>query len=291
MAEDAVKGMLSIVIPSYNEPMLAKVVRDVHAEMVRVGRAFEIIVVDDGSTSGSAGEITPEEGVVVVRHRINRGYGASLKDGILRARGEYVLTMDADGQHRPSDIRRFLEAMDDGADAALGSRQKLLHSTLWRMPGKWFLQRVANYLIQQNIRDLNCGFRVFRTELIRRFQHLCPNAFSFSLTSTLIFLSQGYDVIFVPLDVEQRVGKSAVRVSDGFATFLNIFRIIMLFNPMRILMPPMAFCLVLGTASLIYDLISTNIKDATILLLVSGFLFFFFGLLADQVAAIRKEIT
>lgn len=291
MDRKLVEGMISLIIPAYNEPALASVVQAVRAELERLERNYEIIVIDDGSTLGSADEIRTDERVIVHRHVTNRGYGACLKQGIHLAQGQTVLTMDADGQHRPGNIHEFLKAMDQGADLAMGSRQKLIHSNLWRMPGKWLLQHVTSFLLRRRISDLNCGFRAFQTELIRRHMHLCPNGFSFSLTSTLIFVFERYNVVFIPLDVEQRIGQSSVRIADGFATLVNIFRIIMLFDPLRVLLPPSAFCMTLGMASLIFDCISFNIRQATILLLIGGMLFFFFGLLADQVASLRREMS
>lgn len=291
MTEQQQPGMVSIVIPAYNEPALPGVVADVQAELERLGRPYEIIVIDDGSAEPTVDGIPDDPHIRVIRRKINRGYGASLKEGIRSARGDIVLTMDSDGQHRPEHLQTFLAAMDDGRDAALGHRQKLLHSLLWRMPGKWMLRGLAQYLIRQRIPDPNCGFRAFRTEFIRAHCHLCPDGFSFSTTSTLILLSQRMDVAWIPVDVGGREGKSTVRIGDGFLAMLGVLRIIMLFNPLRVLLPPSIVLSLAGTASLVRDITRVDITQGTVLLLLGGMLLFSLGLLADQVAAIRRGMS
>lgn len=291
MNKELVRGMVTVVVPAYNEPALPAVVSDVRSELERLDRPFEIIVVDDGSTLPTSDEIACDEKVRVIRRHVNRGYGASVKEGIAAARGEVVLALDGDGQHCPGDIGAFLSAMDDGRDAALGKRQGLMHSRFWRMPGKWLLRGLAQYLVWRRIPDLNCGFRAFRTELIRRYMHLCPDGFSFSTTSTLVLLSQRMDVAWVPLTVEQRLGRSTVGLTDGLLALLGLLRIIMMFNPLRVLLPPSALLLTAGVGFLVYDISQINIAPGTILLLLGGIMLFFFGLLADQVAAIRRDMS
>lgn len=290
MDEQLVDGMVSVVIPAYNEPALPEVTRKVRAEMDRLGRPYEIVVVDDAGTLDASSQIPTDETVRVLRQPVNRGYGASLKEGILKARGSIVLTLDGDGQHRPEDIGRFLELMDQGADAVLGARRKRLHSHLWRMPGKWLLVGLARFLSRRKIPDINCGFRAFRASLVRRYLPLCCERFSFSTTCALSVLLDDRKVVFLPLDVETREGRSTVAPRDGFVALLSVLQIIMLFAPLRLLLPPSLVLLAGGVGLLIYDVVTVNIRQGTILLWIAALMMFFFGLLADQIAAIRRKL-
>ena len=281
--------MISVLIPAYNEPHLPAVVADVRAEMERLARPYEIIIVDDGSPEPI--DVPTDEKVRVHRSQVNRGYGASLKQGIEIAQGSVVLMMDGDGQHRPENIAAFLERIDAGAEAVLGSRQKVIHSHLWRMPGKWLIRGIAGFLVGRRIPDPNCGFRAVHVDLMRKYVRICPNGFSFSTTTTLILVTEKRDVVFLPLDVAPRVGKSTVRVHDGFKTMLGLLRTIMLFAPLRVLLPPSLVLLALGLVSLVRDLIYVNITQGSLLLLMSGMMVFFFALVADQIASFRREMT
>ena len=115
--------------------------------------------------------------------------------------------MDADGQHRPEDVQRLWQMARDH-DMVVGQRSKLCHSPLWRMPGKWFLWAMANYLSRSSIGDLNSGLRLFRREVAMKYLHICPSGFSFSTTITMALLSRGYQVTYVPIEVRKRIGKS-----------------------------------------------------------------------------------
>ena len=190
---------VTIVIPAHNEEgaigSVLSALRGVAHPALR-----EVIVVDDGS-SDRTGEIAQASGVRVIRQPSNRGYGAALKAGIRAASSEYVLTMDADGQHRIEDVLKLCDAVsaEGAADCVIGHRTKLVHSPLWRMPGKWFLTHLARVLTRKEIRDLNSGLRVMRREVIVRYMHLCPAGFSFSTTSTFALASRGYRLEFVPI--------------------------------------------------------------------------------------------
>jgi glycosyltransferase involved in cell wall biosynthesis len=283
-------GMVSVVIPAYNEPALPRVVEGVKGELARQQRPWEILVIDDASTTDCTSGIAADERVRVIRQVVNGGYGASLKEGVRRARGEVVLTIDGDGQHPPQAMGGFLAKMDAGADAVLGARTKRLHSALWRMPGKWLLRGLARYLSRRRIPDINCGYRAFRTELLRRYLPLCCDRFSFSTTAALAALLDGRKVVFLPVDTERREGRSTVVPRDGLVALLSVVQIIMLFAPLRVLLPPAAGLLAAGFGFLVYDVVTVNLRQGTMLLLVGGMLIFFFGLLADQIAAIRRKL-
>jgi glycosyltransferase involved in cell wall biosynthesis len=126
----AASGQISIVIPAYNEEgAIADVVRKLQASLP--ANVAEIIVVDDGSRDRTA-ELVAETGARLVRHPTNRGYGAALKTGIRAAVGEYIMTVDADGQHRIEDVQQLCQSIqiERAPDMVIGHRTALLHSSL-----------------------------------------------------------------------------------------------------------------------------------------------------------------
>jgi glycosyltransferase involved in cell wall biosynthesis len=281
---------VSIVIPAHNE---AGAIRDVltrlRAELP--AGVIEVIVVDDGSTDGT-GALAQECGVRVLRHPHNRGYGASLKTGIRLATGDYILTMDADGQHRLEDVAKLCAAVRqlNAPDCVIGHRTQLLHSPLWRMPGKWMLTRMARILTQRKIPDLNSGLRCVRREVLLKYIHLCPSGYSFSTTITMALLSRGYAVDFLPIQVERRVGTSLVNVKAGFQTILLVLRLATLFNPLRLFLPLSLGSIVIGAGWAVPYLIARQgVTVASMLLILTGVLLFGLGLVCDQVAQMRLE--
>jgi glycosyltransferase involved in cell wall biosynthesis len=283
-------GRVTIVIPAHNEEgaigaVLAALRGVTHSAL------HEVIVVDDGSDDRT-GEIAEACGVRVLRQPSNRGYGAALKAGIRAASSDYILTMDADGQHRIEDVIKLCDAVSGAqpADCVIGHRTKLVHSPLWRMPGKWFLTHLARILTRKEIRDLNSGLRVVRRDVILRYMHLCPAGFSFSTTSTFALASRGYRVEFIPIQVERRVGKSSVSVATGFQTILLILRLASLFNPLRVFLP-LAFGFIVGGCAwtLPYLLRGQGVTVAAMLSVLTGVTLFGLGLICDQVAQLRLE--
>ncbi len=284
---------LSIVIPAYNE---ITTIRSVIEQVVSEARhqEWEVIAVNDGSTDGTASTLNELEALYtpvlrVIHHPINRGYGASLKTGIRASKSSFVIVMDSDGQHSLEHVHLLL-AHSDQFDLVIGHRTALIHSPLWRMPGKWLLTWLAEFLSQRRIPDLNSGMRLFRRDVLLRYLHLFPNGFSFSTTSTMIFINRGYNVTFVPISVGSRAHGSTIKLSTGFQTLLLILRLIMLLDPLRIFVPlSVLFVGIGGIWAIPYILSRRGLTTASLLFFLSGILIFFFGLLADQIAELRKE--
>jgi glycosyltransferase involved in cell wall biosynthesis len=281
---------VTIVIPAHNEEgAIGDVLRSLLAQLPPT--VAEVILVNDGSSDRTQ-EIAEAAGVRVIRQPSNRGYGAALKAGIRAATTDYVLTMDADGQHRQEDVAKLCAAVsgDSPADCVIGHRTKLVHSPLWRMPGKWFLTRLAQVLTRKQILDLNSGLRVMRRDVIVRYMHLCPSGFSFSTTSTFALASRGYRIDFLPIRVERRVGKSTVSVATGFQTILLVLRLASLFNPLRVFLPLSLFFMIGGSLWTIpYLLNGQGITVAAMLAFLTGVTLFGLGLICDQVAQLRLE--
>jgi glycosyltransferase involved in cell wall biosynthesis len=282
-----------VVVPAYDE---AEHIGDFLDRLVPHARerGWQVLVVDDGSTDGTD-EILAEAGrrhgadLEVLTHPHNRGYGAALKTGIRKARTPFVATMDSDGQHAPGELDKLLRHHAEHS-LVIGQRVKLLHSPLWRMPGKWLLGFMASYFTGQRIPDLNSGLRVFRTEHVRRYLHLFPDGFSFSTTSTMVLLQRGYAVDHVPIEIRRRKGSSTVSARTGFDTLLLILRLVMLLNPLRLFLPVGALSIAGGVLwGIPYYLASRGLTVTALLLILNGVLVILFGLLADQIAELRKE--
>ncbi len=282
---------LSIVIPAFNEGEAVNTTLKQLQNLSRIHN-WEIIIVDDGSTDDTVAHISNHiDGhyLQLVQHGYNQGYGAALKTGIRRAKAPVVATMDADGQHDPHELLKLLPLVPEN-DLVVGQRTKLMHSQLWRMPGKWFLGWLANYLTRQTIPDLNSGMRIFRREIIIKYLHLCSDRFSFSTTSTLVFFNRGYRVAYTPIKIYPRKGSSTVKVSTGLETIILILRIMTLFEPLRIFIPLSLILSVMGVLWAIpYAVQLRGVSVGALLLIVAGLLTFMLGLLSDQISALRKE--
>ncbi len=280
---------ISIIIPAYNVQASIGVVLDGLREWR--DRA-EIIVVSDGSTDQTA-VVAARAGVRVIRHRINKGYGAALKTGIRAAQGDVIVMMDADGEHSAAHIQSLLDALGDN-DMVVGARGKGSHAPLVRRPGKWVLSKVANYLAQTEIPDLNSGLRAFRKEVAQLFLHILPNGFSFTTTLTLALFKEGYNIAYVPITTTPRFGsRSTVNpIRDGLNTIMLIIRIIALFDPLRVFVPTSALLFGIGVVYWILDIVlrqRLNIPSGAIVVILASVIIFMFGILADQVSAIRRE--
>lgn len=279
---------LSVVMPAFNEAASIRVV--VERVLVELPGA-ELIVVDDGSRDGTADQLL-DLPVRLVRHPYNKGNGAAVKSGIRAARGEWVLMLDADGQHSAEDIGQLLRYREE-YDLVVGARSRESQATRLRAIGNWALNRLASYVVGREIPDLTSGFRLMRRAAIREFLHLLPNGYSYPTTSTLCFFKAGYSVRFVPLAARRReTGSSNIKLAkDGPRFLLIIFRILTLFSPLRLFLPISLVLLGLGLLSALYTIVleRLHVPNTSVLLILSALIIFLMGLVSEQITALRFE--
>jgi len=275
---------LSVLIPAYNEEeSIAGTVEAIrqHASCVR---DLEIIVINDGSKDRT-GEIARTLPVTLIEHEINTGYGSGLKDGLQQAKHEFILIADADGTYPLEDIPRLLE---DAANYAMvvGARTgAVVKVPPLRKPGKWIITRLAEYLSQRKIPDLNSGFRIFRKDVALRFLTLYPDGFSFTTTITLAMLTNHYKVKFVPINYHRRVGKSSIKPIRDFTNFtILIIRICAYFKPLNVFVPPALVLILAGGIKGAIDYSNQGFLGLFgIVLALTGLQMLFIGLLADLI--------
>jgi glycosyltransferase involved in cell wall biosynthesis len=279
----------SLIVPAFNEePGLGSVLN----ELTRACPGAEIIVVNDGSTDGTE-RVAREYPVAVVSHPANRGYGAALKTGIAHATHDFVVFFDADGQHDPAIIPHMLDALQH-ADLVAGERKTYTRRSLAHWVGRRGLTRFIQSLTRLKLRDINCGLRAGRRPLLRKYLNLLPDGFSFSTTSTVVFAKFGHRLIFVPVEVRTRIGKSSVRLArDGYSTLLLIIRLIALFEPLRVFLPPAFGLMGLGVAYGFFKYLTlpvyTGLSGGALSLFLTGVMVFLLGVVCDQIAALRLE--
>jgi len=280
---------ISIIIPAFNEEYgikscLESIIKE------KLNEKYEVIFVNDGSTDNTQ-SIIESYPVKLINHNVNKGYGAALKAGIRRATGDKIIILDSDGQHDPLDINKMVHLLEEN-DMIIGERDLSSYQVKNRKTGKNIIRIIGEYLVEQKLPDYNSGFRGFDASFIKSMLHLMPNGFSFSTTSTIAFLKEGYTIGTFPITATKREGrKSSVRFAkDGSKTILLIFRIIMLFNPLKIFFPASVFVTSLGVLWGIYGIILyERFPNTALLLSIFGMFLFFFGLLADQVATLNKK--
>lgn len=278
---------VSVVIPAFEEAEAVGVV----VQSLRSAATWqEVLVVDDGSADHTS-TAAAAAGARVIRHPYNKGNGAAVKTGIRHATGEYILIIDADGQHSAADALRlvaFLGEYDLVVGARAGSTQQ---ASTARHMGNNVLNWVAGYLTGRNIPDLTSGLRAARTSGLREFLHLLPNGFSTPTTTTLSFVKAGYSVRFEPITVSTRLGKSKIKlVSDGARFLMILLKVITIFSPLRVFLPIAGTFFVLGATYSIWTTIRYHdITDSSVLLLVLAVVIFLVGLVSEQISTMRSE--
>jgi polyisoprenyl-phosphate glycosyltransferase len=290
---------LTVLLPAYNEEeAIVRVLAEIMEALSQDdGPSFEILVVDDGSTDGTADAAETFAracwpcSVRVIRRAFRGGAGAARKDGIRRARGKVVVMLDADGTYPAAAINDLLPHFPayDQVNGARTSEQGTL--PYLRRPAKWFIRKLACYLTGRRIPDLNTGLKAFKREAMLPWLWVVPDGFSCVTTMTLAFLSNGYAVKYVPIEYRPRIGRSKFHpIKDTFSYLSTVLRMILYFRPLRVFLPLAAGLIALGAAKSALSFVTTgSMQESDIIVMTAGFMTCMLGLLAEVIVAHHRR--
>lgn len=250
MADDIVPGKhgLSYIVPAYNEEGgIVSTLERLSAVLGRLDIPTELIVVNDGSADHTAERAASVAGVKVINHPINTGYGSAIKSGILAAEYEWIGIVDADGTYDIEKLPLLVDRMKQGFEVAIAVRENVLQTDrpLKRLSRKALLSFIS-FWISGKIKDPNSGFRIFTKGFALTFFPFLCDTFSFTTSSTIFAVGEGYFVANVPMEYNARIGKSKVRhVRDSLRMMQLILQGITFFNPLKFFII-LAIALILG---------------------------------------------
>jgi glycosyltransferase involved in cell wall biosynthesis len=284
---------ITVVIPAFNEAQaIGPILEQIQSVISDADLEAEIIVVDDGSTDGTANEVSKHQGVCLIQHPYNRGYGTALKTGIRQAQHNTIVILDADDTYPCTMIPRLV-AQIGAYDMAIAARTgSEVHVPLSRRPAKWALNRLANYLSGLKIPDLNSGMRAFKRDVVMKYFRLLPSGFSFTTTLTLALLTNDYNVVNIPIDYYPRTGQSKLHpVRDTINFFSLVVRLVLSFRPLRVFVPVALILTVLSLVKIIYDInvYDFHLATSTVVLVSLTFQVIVLGLIADLVVSLHRS--
>ena len=303
---------LSIVIPAYNEEKgIGRIIERLLTERRRITDAcpevsnVEIIVVNDNSKDKTTEIVQKYSEVIMVTHLTNKGYGAALKSGFARAKGEYIGFLDADGTYPPQSLFSLFKALiESNADIVLGSRfsGEKSRMPLLRHFGNRFYAILLSWLTDKKISDTATGMRIFRKEILSKIYPL-PDGLNFTPAMSTKVLNEDLKICEVPIPYEKREGSSKLNIfKDGYRFIMSIILIARLYNPLKLFGPiGIAFLLlafVLSIRPLGYYLVHRIVLETSIyrlltvvVLFVAGLNMISLGIVANNVVSIihRKK--
>lgn len=291
---------VTVVLPCYNEQ------DHVVAELERISAAldasiysYELLVIDDASTDDTLGVLRraaprfPRLRLLPF-HR-NGGSGTARRIGTEQALGTIVVWTDADMTYPNERIPELVGILDSDltVDQVVGARtSEAGRFKLLRVPAKYVIRKLAERLTGVPIPDLNSGLRAFRRSVSLPYLRLLPPGFSCVTTLTLSFLSNQHDVRYVPISYAKRAGTSKFHFTrDAYRYILQVLRMVMYFDPLKVLMPVALWLLGIGVLKTGYDIVVHPVRIAinTVLLLVTGLIVAALGLLADLIVRSRPD--
>ena len=283
--------MISIVIPALNEERgIGATVTNIAGVLTAAKLVpFEIVVVDDGSTDGTAKAAT-EAGARIVRHPHNVGYGRSLKKGIDAATYDMIAICDADGTYPAAAILELVRLYNEGFDMVVGQRHgPHYQQSALKMPLRGLLRFLVEWTAGRRIPDINSGLRVFsRAAAMKYFPHLC-DTFSFTTSMTLAYMMTNRFVTYHQIDYFERTGRSKVRLfRDSLKTLQYVVEAIVYYNPLKIFLLFSLICVVVAAITMLISLYFSIVTGIMLAVGTAAAAIIMFGI--GMLAVLLKQI-
>ena len=273
---------VTFIVPCFNErpDVLLQTVTRLRETAQAAQWEHEIVVVDDASSRATYDEASLG-GARLVRHKVNRGYGAALSTGLRHAKFSWIGIIDADGTYPAEQFAEMFRLTEDN-DMVVGARSWEDINWLRRIP-KRVLTWLASFLADHRIPDLNSGMRIFHREIYDSHARIYPDRFSFSSTLTMVGLTSGFEVCFLNISYFTRIGHSTIHpLKDPLRFGYQLLRLSLYFRPLRFFLPLSALIGLSAVARGLRDLALTNhFGGLTLVLFFMAFQVFFFGLIAE----------
>ena len=292
---------VTIVLPCYNEG--AHVLQEIDRITAAMGASeltYEVLCIDDASTDDTLDVLRHAQRTYphlrILPFRRNGGSGTARRIGTQQARGEIVVWTDADMTYENERIPELVRILRDDAtyDQVVGARTTEEGTHKWaRVPAKWLIRKIAEWLTKSRIPDLNSGLRAFRRDVSLPYLRLLPAGFSCVTTITIAFLSNQHDIQYVETSYAKRAGVSKFHfVRDAYRYILQVLRMVMYFDPLKVLMPPALWMIVIGLVKAVVDMVRHPFyfPASTVLLIVSGIMIASLALLSDLVVRSRDGV-
>ena len=280
--------LVTVVIPARNEAAgLATLLPVLKTQLCDA----EILVVNDGSDDQTE-RVCAENGVKFISHPYPKGNGAAIKTGARAAKGDVIVFMDADGQHKAEDVPALISKLNEGYDMVVGARQSGSQAGMHRALANDVFSRFASWMVMQPIADLTSGFRVVHASKFRQFLYLLPNGFSYPTTITMSFFRAGYSVAYLPIHAPRRSsGASHIHpLRDGLRFLLITIKVGTLFSPQKLFLPISAGFFSTGLAYYLYTYLSSGrFTNMSALLFISAIFTFLIGIVSEQISALHYK--
>lgn len=292
---------VTIVLPCYNEGAhVLKEIERITTAMNASEFTYELLCIDDASTDDTLAVLEQASrdyaNLRIMPFRRNGGSGTARRIGTQQAHGEIVVWTDADMTYENERIPELVRILrdDPSYDQVVGARTTEEGTHKWaRVPAKWLIRNIAQWLTKTRIPDLNSGLRAFRREVSLPYLRLLPAGFSCVTTITIAFLSNQHDIKYVETSYAKRAGVSKFHfVSDAYRYILQVLRMVMYFDPLKVLMPPALWLVVIGFVKGVVDMVRHPFyfPASTVLLVVSGIMIGSLALLSDLVVRSRDGV-